>query len=320
MDEISNIEGQELSDLVYKITQGRDKGRLSRSGNERAQINSWSTVAVASSNHSLVDKLSALKTDASAEMNRILEIEAYAVPTFGRDESTSVYHAFRENFGLVGPSYINYITAQQDVHREKMDVIVRNLDLSTNAQPEERFWSAITGAAIYGGLIAHKLGLIDFQVAPVLAWAKQHIIKARACKGELVTSYTDLLGQFLDHHSSGALVTTHNGPKELVGIIREPRAPLVYRINEDTKRLYISRSALKTYLEKTYGSYTKLRTELENCGALLDTNKRKVLGGGTYYGGSQQPVWEIDLDCTELGRRTLGLVKDLEKMPKGVAV
>jgi hypothetical protein len=314
VDEISNIEGQELSDLVYKITQGRDKGRLGRSGNERNNINAWNTIAIASSNHSLTDKLSALKTDASAEMNRIMEIDAYSNAKFGREESTAVYHTFRENFGLVGPLYINYITTQQDVNRDKIDLIVKSLDLATDAKPEERFWSAVTGCAIYGGLIASKLGLIDFPVAPILAWAKKHIRNARKSKCEQVTNYTDLLGQFLDNYSSGALVTSHNEKGGLVGIIREPRAPLVYRINEDTKRLYISRGVLKTYLEKNYGSYTKLRNELERVGALIDSNKRKVLGGGTYFGGAQQPVWEIDLDCMELGRRTLGLVKELKQV------
>ena len=320
VDEISNIEGQELSDLVYKVTQGRDKGRLSRSGNERSLINSWNTIAIASSNHSLTDKLSALKTDASAEMNRIMEIDARAVRGFDREQATEVYHTFRQNFGLVGPIYINYITGQQDVNRDKIDLIVRSLDLATDAKPEERFWSAVAGCAIYGGLIASKLGLIDFSVAPILAWVKKHIINARRSKGEQVTNYTDLLGQFLDQHSAGALVTTHNLPKELVGIIREPRAPLVYRINEDTKRLFISRQAIKTFLEKNYGSYTKLRNELERVGALIDSNRRKVLGGGTYFGGAQQPVWEIDLDCVELGRRTLGLVKDLKQTEKVVGL
>ena len=320
VDEISNIEGQELSDLVYKITQGRDKGRLSRSGTERTMINSWNTVAIASSNHSLLDKLAILKADASAEMNRVMEIEARAVKGFDREQATEVYHTFHENFGLVGPLYIEYITSQQDAHRDKLDQLVRGLDTATSAKPEERFWSAVTGCAIYGGLIASKLGLIDFPVAPILAWAKKHICEARESKADLVVNYLDLLGQFLDAHSSGALVTTHNGPKELVGIIREPRAPLVYRINEDTKRLYISRSVLKTFLEKTYGSYTKLRTELERCGALIDSNKRKVLGGGTYFGGSQQPVWEIDLDCAELGRKTLSLVRELKQVEGKVGV
>jgi hypothetical protein len=312
IDEISNIEGQELSDLVYKITQGRDKGRLSRSGSERAILNTWNTVAVASSNHSLTDKLAALKSNASAEMNRVLEINVSPVDGFGREQATEVYRTFRSNYGVAGPEFIEYITRHQDQHRDKIDAIVRSLDLSTNAKPEERFWSAVAGSAIYGGLIAAKLGLIDFQVAPLLAWVKKHIIGARVVKEDNVVNYTDLLGQFLDAMSTGGMVTQGNGPKEIVDVVRHPKAPLVYRINEDTLRLFISRSALKTYLEKTYGSYSKLRQELEKCGALVDTNKRKVLGGGTIYGGAQQPVWEVDLTCVQLGRKNMAIVKKIE--------
>lgn len=320
VDEISNIEGQELSDLVYKITQGRDKGRLSRNGSERAIINSWSTIAIASSNHSLLDKLSSLKADASAEINRIMEVEACAVDAFGREEATGVYRVFRENYGVAGAEFIKYITDKQDQHRDKIDTIVRSLDLSTGAKAEERFWSAVTGAAIYGGLVASHLGLIDFSVAKILAWAKTHILRARAEKKDSVVNYSDMLGMFLDVHMRGTMVCSGNGPKELVQPIREPTAPLVCRIDTDRHRLYISRSTLKAFLEKNYGSYSKLKNELERTGALLDTNKRKVLGGGTFYSGTQQPVWEIDLTCPGLGYRALGIVKNLEDKKKGMGV
>lgn len=311
VDEVSNIDGQELSDLVYKITQGRDKGRLSRNGSERAMINSWNTVAVASSNHSLIDKLSALKSDASAEINRIMEIDAHAVKGFTRELATGVYRNFRTNYGVAGPVYIKYLTDNQDAHRDKIDTIVKMLDLSTDARPDERFWSALTGAAIYGGLVAHKLGLIDINVSRIFEWVKKQIRAARSNKADMITNHIDLLGQFLDAFSSGALVTTGNQGKETVFPRREPRAPLVYRIDEDTQKLYISRNILKSYLEKAFGSYSRLKYELEHCGALLDSNKRKVLGSGTIYSGSQQPVWEIDLTVRELGRKALSVVRTL---------
>lgn len=319
LDEISNIEGQELSDLVYKITQGRDKGRLSRNGGERSIINSWNTIAIASSNHSLQDKLSCLKADASPELNRIMEIEAGAVLEFDREAATGVYRVFRENYGVAGVEFVKYITDKQDQHRDKIDQIVRALDLSTNAKPEERFWSAVSGAAIYGGLIATHLGLIDFSVAKILTWAKAHILRAREEKKDAVINYSDMLGVYLDAHTRGTLVCSGNGPKEMVLPIKDPTAPLVCRINTDTHRLYISRSSLKLFLEKNYGSYSKLKTELEKIGALLDANKRKVLGGGTWFSGTQQPVWEIDLHCPGLGYRALGVVKSLtDKKAKGV--
>lgn len=313
IDEVSNIEGQELSDLVYKITQGRDKGRLGRNGIERNIINSWNTIAVATSNHSLTDKLGALKSDASAEINRILEIDATAVRGFGREEATAAYHSFRENFGLAGPHFIKYITDHQDQHRDKIDKIVRALDLDTDAQSEERFWSNVAGTAIYGGLIASHLGIIDFAITPILEWVKKHIRSMRQVKQENVVVYSDLLGMFLDAHLRGTLFCEGNGAKEIVRPIKEPTAALVARINIDTKRLYISRSALKQYLEKTYGNYTKLRREMEKIGALLDHDKRKVLGGGTYFSGTQQPVWEIDLNVPALGWKTLGIVRRVEE-------
>lgn len=316
VDEISNIEGQDLSEIVYKVTQGRDKGRLNRAGGERALINSWATVAVVSSNHSLNDKLSALKTDASAEMNRIMEINCGAVEGFGRDTATQVYRTFQENYGVAGPVYVKYLTDHQDQHQAKIDQIVKALDLSTEAKPEERFWSAVCGVAIYGGLIAQKLGLIQFSVAPILEWAKEHIKNARVVKYEQITNYSDMLGQFLDANMRGILVTRGNGVKEVVVPMREPTGNLVCRIDTDTERMYISRSSLKAYLERTYGSYSKLRTALENNGALLDANKRRVLGSGTYFSGSQQPVWEIDLACRALGVRTLGLVRNFEEVRK----
>lgn len=311
VDEISNIEGQELSDLVYKITQGRDKGRLSKSGVEKVVINSWNTIAVATSNHSLVDKLSALKLDASAEINRIMELSAASAEGFGRATATQAYHTFHENFGVAGPAYIAYITDHQEQHRAKIDILVNKICLDTQAIGEERFWTAIAGTAIYGGLIAQKLGLINFAVTPLLEWVNKHIVSARETKIESVTTYSDMLGQFLDAHLRGTMVTTGNGPKEMVAMPREPTGPLVCRINQDTDRLFISRSALRTYLDKTFGSYSKLRTDLEKSGALLSTDKRMVLGRGTYFSGSQQPVWEIDLRCPALGNRTLGIVRDI---------
>ena len=96
-------------------------------------------------------------------------------------------------------------------------------------------------------------------------------------------------------------------------MIHEPRSRLVYRMDLDTGRLYISRNELKHYLERTFGSYTDLKYALERCGALLSADKRKVLGCGTYFGGAQQSVWELDLHNRNMGHRALTVVKKLEK-------
>ena len=313
VDEVSNIEGQDLSELVYKITQGRDKGRLGRSGQERAVINSWNTVALVSSNHSLIDKLSTLKADASAEINRIMEIEVSAIPEFGREEATAMRRAYTENYGVSGAIYLQYLADHQDQHRDKIDAIIKALDASTGSSPDERYWSALGGCMIYSGLIAKKLGLIDFEIAPLIPWIKQHILTAREVKSDSVVNYSDYLGQFLDANMRGVLVVTGvSGKEHQVSEKRLPTGNLVARLEDDTQRLFVSRAVLKEYLERHYGSYSKLKTTLEKCGALIDSNKRKVLGAGTIFSGSQQPVWEIDLTCRALGNRALHIVRKIE--------
>jgi len=311
IDEISNIEAQDLSDLVYRVTQGRDKARLNRNAVEKEGINSWNTIAVCSSNHSLIDKLSSYKSDASAEINRIMEIGVRAVDTFGRDTATQTLRTFRENFGVAGPVYARYLTEHQEHHLAKLDAVGRMLDERAGARPDERFWSAVASCAIYGGLIASRLGIINFSVTPIIDWLVDTISGLRSDKQELVVSETDTLGQFLDEHSVNALVTSNNSEK-LCSIIREPRGRLIYRINTDTHRLFISRAEIKTWAHKKFVSYSELRRNLEDIGALVTTDKRAVLGAKTYIGGTQQPCWEIDLTCPSLGRTVVGIVKQIE--------
>jgi hypothetical protein len=57
IDEVTNQDGLELSEFVYRITQGRDKVRLTKNSEERKVINNWNTLACVSTNSSLIDKL-----------------------------------------------------------------------------------------------------------------------------------------------------------------------------------------------------------------------------------------------------------------------
>jgi len=308
LDELSNIEPQDLSDILYRVTQGRDKVRLQRTGVERDVLNHWQLIAVASSNHSLVDKLAILKSNASAEINRILEVYTHPVDTFLQN-ATPIYRIFSENHGVAGPRYLQYLVDKQDGHRAAMDKIVNDLNKRTKAKSDERYWSAVAGASIYGGLIAKQLGLIKFDVKRIYEWLSSTITESRSVKQDLTASGVDLIGQFLDDRIMNALFTSGNEGKQLVSILREPRGAIEYRIDIDTHRLYIDRTKLRAWLNKNYGSYSDLKDELTQKRALVSTDTRKVLGGNTYLGGTQVPCWVIDLKTPVLGRQIMGIVK-----------
>lgn len=95
-----------------------------------------------SSNHSLTERLSALKSNAAAEINRVMEINVQAVKAFGRAEATEAYHTFHQNYGLAGREFVRYIVDKEDQHKEKISTLVKMIDEKTQAKPDERFWSA----------------------------------------------------------------------------------------------------------------------------------------------------------------------------------
>ena len=317
IDEVSNIEGMELSDFTYRITQGRDKARLTKNAEERRVLNTWNTVAVTTSNSSLVDKLSGAKHDASAEINRIFEYQVSKHAEFQGQVTTDLYWTLHENYGKAGEVYAAWLVKNTGKVKEKLETLKAMVESQAEVKGEERFWGAVVSAAIFGGLIAQELGLIRFSVTDVMSWASETIRNMRGDKQELSGDAVSILGQFLDAHAANRLVVKGD-PRAREGctILEAPRGSLDVRFEVDNKMQYLSRATVKSWIAKRYGSYTQIKNELVKTGALINPNKRKVIGGGTFYGGAQQPTWEIDMTCPALSpefRQSLHVAESLTK-------
>lgn len=292
IDEVSNMSGDELSDFVYRITQGRDRNRLTKASTERQGNNSWNTIAVVSTNHSLIEKLGQHKHNASAEMNRIFE---YVVEQeFDSKLATSIYRTIDANYGHVGRTYAEYLVTHQDELQSQLDKVKMQIDELSGVKGDERFWSSIASTAILGGLIGKKLGLIEFDVARVMSWVIKTIKANQKVKTQNVFNGFDILGSFLDQFRGNSIVVaSYNKQTHQCGCIRrEPTGQLIYRIEDDTARCYISVQAMRAELAKRYLSPQKFKDSLN--GALIGTT-RVALGRGTVHASATQPCFEIDL-------------------------
>lgn len=300
VDEVTNIDAMALSDLVYCVTQGRDKGRLTKNAIERPNINTWATVALTSSNASLIDKLGHAKSDASAEINRVFEYRVEQHPALTKDAAAFIHRTMENNYGCVGDAYVRYLVDHATEHGKQLDSLTAKIDAMIEAKPEERFWSALAAATMYGGFVAKKLGLIQFELAPVLTWLSGTVKSMRAVKGDYAADSVSLLGQFLDRHASGIILVGDSG-KKMASLLKEPHGSIVARLETDTMKLFISRDVLRRELYKTYGSYDIMKFELSRDGALAKHDVRKNLGAGTYLSGVQQTCWMLDLNASCLG-------------------
>ena len=316
IDEVSNITPESLSDLAYKITQGRDKARMSRNAVEKSNLNGWNTLAVVSSNHSLIDKLGILKGDPGAEINRIFEYEV--TDGYTKEEGAQVYEGFAENYGQVGKEYAQWLVQHQDEHKEKLKAIADILDRKAGTTPEERFWTMTGAVAIYGGMIAKKLGLSHVNVDTLLGWTVSTIRSMRKYKTAQTFDAVSFLGALLDKNSNGVLCVASYSPADKFSQqgYREPKGRLVARIELDVMQLWVSSDAIKQELMKLHISPRKLAAVLGKMG-LEDTGARISLGRGTVHNGISQVSWRFNLANPALGHRMLGLVQGLENVIKG---
>ena len=318
VDEVTNISADELSDLVYRVTQGRDKARLGRNAVERPSLNHWNTLAVVSSNESLYGKLASLKCDASAEVNRLFEYTVDSNLALGRDSATEVFRTIQNNYGHIGERYVQYLVGHTAEHQAKIDQLTAHIDAATNAQPDERFWSAIAAVAIYGGLIARKLGLIQFEITPILEWVITTIKSMRDGKIDMVRDSISLLGQFLDENANHRVVVKvdEDNPKKGVSQVIDPRGALHIRLEANTYQMYISRPVLSKWFASHYGDFSKFCKEMEDLGALRKGHTRKSLGAGTNYASVPQRCLRFDLSNPILGHVKMKMVSDLRQAEK----
>lgn len=299
VDEVSNMPPEELSDFAYRITQGRDKARLTKVSVEKSNINAWNTLAIASSNHSIIERLAMHKADASAEFNRI--VEYHVNEEFPRKEATAMYRAVQTNYGHAGRAYAKYLVENQDRLKEDIDAMTAIIDQHTGATNDERFWSATIACGIYGGLLAKKLGLIDFDVARLIPWAVKTVREMRKNKRDSTQDVAAVLSSIIDKYIGGTIVIEKQfkGGNATTDVF--VRGGIVARLERESGTYWISKAILKQELQKRFVSWAKFKEELAD--VIVSVDERITLGRGTFMAGTMQPCVKIKLAGTRLSEK-----------------
>lgn len=323
IDEVSNLEALDISDLLYKVTQGRDKVRLNRSGMERSNPNQWRTIAVVSSNHSLGEKLATLKADASAELNRMLEFAvrkpAALTKTDNADPAGDIYRMIYKNYGSVGKVYAQYLVDNYDSLERGILAVMDVIFKAAEMRSEERFWCVLAATTLYGGVLAKKAGLIKFELGPVRQWIIETIMGQREAKKDNVDDSITVIGNFLDSIAPNTLVVS-NSNGHMPTVLKVPNLAILARYEVDTRILYVNKDSLRAYLKKKSTGYNVLKQYLMSTSprpVLLDQDKRKVLSSGLIESsGTLVRTWVLDMSHPALGNCVAELVKNVDSKEK----
>ena len=303
IDELTNMKPEAMSDLVYDITSGKGKGRMSSKANvERINNTTWQIPAVSSSNKVIRDALLSVKSFPEPELLRILEANMAIDTSLDAVQAKQHFGRLATNYGHAIIPFIQYVQANLPQVIGILDKINEKLDRAAGITSNERFWSAGAAIALTGGYIAGKLGLHDIPFKPVFEYAVKLIQDSRRTNKESMFDSEDFLGAFLQRNFNNILVI--NGTKDnKTGLehapIREPRGPLAVRYEPDTKQLFVAVRPYREDCSKYSMGFEGSLDPYQKAGAYLGM-KRKRMFAGTVTNTSQN-VHALVFDATKLG-------------------
>lgn len=241
LDELTDIESADLSELLYNVSNGRDRQRLDSSGNLRP-VESWNSSVYITANEHLITKLAAMKVDTEANQVRIFEIDPskYNVPKLDPIEVDAKLDMAMRSRGAVGYKYIKELVKDTTAVRTLISRVEQSLVAKAPSlqQPKYRFYRYHASCTVAAGHILKALGLISFDVTAVTAWAAQHIetlvnvVRDNSFESRSAHSLLDELVRDLE--GGGHLLVTLGygaGSKSAVPVVKEPRSRLEARLS-----------------------------------------------------------------------------------------
>lgn len=305
-DEITNMPHDELSQFVYSVSQGRSKLRLDQNGNEKDSTNnSWQMILACTSNSNLVDKLSAYKQDASAESMRIFEFYINRREDMTYDVARKIFDKLGDNYGHAGDIFLSEFMKKLDKVKELYDSLVTRLSQDLNASSKERYWIAVAASVIAGGIISQKLGLHDFNMENIYAWAVKQINNMRGLVQDNVKTPQATLVDFLNSILNRTLVvaggiTEKNKITSMYPLI-EPQDAVWARTEKDRNVMYVDQQKLRDYVTKGGSDFNNLKTALIREGIVLEVGVNKVLTRDSNKARTGNTrCWKIDLSHREM--------------------
>jgi len=302
-DEMTNVNGDQMSDYVYQVSGGRQKNRMSGNGNvERARGKPWHLLALSSGNTSAWEILGRHKASPKAEMLRMFEVRVKKmISTKGDNTATAnLIHDFNSNYGHLGQEYIQWVINNKDEVRQIVESVRVRLDKAAGLGPENRFWSNGNAVIISGLMIAKKLGLVNYDVGAVYKWVVGELISRNSYVNDVGASVTQTLNNYLSENYNNMLKIestedlrgkNENGLDQLVPIGASPRGHLVARYEPDTKMLFLRIKPFKEWCVDQQINYQSVVDELKS--KLGAKRVKKRLTKGTDFNLPPESVLEM---------------------------
>jgi len=301
IDEMTNMEAKDFSNLAYSISQGRGRDRMKQAANEmRSNLSSWGTMALGSSNAAMGERMAASKNNPEGEMMRLLEYPIDNNGVIPVEVAKRMFdHQLRENYGHAGDIYINWLVPNKEEAVTSALEIQAKVDKEAKLMQRERFWSAAIAANLTGGLIAKKLGLINLDMMSIYLWAVGTLLPIlRESCATPSSEVSAIIGDYINRHIQNVLVVDgeiDRRTNKFSAPAIEPRGPLLIRYEPDTKKMFLVAKAFKEDCIRVQINYKDTIKDLKTKGILVDSGVKRLAKGMRL---DSPGVHSLVLDCS----------------------
>lgn len=284
MDEMTNAEPKDYSDILYALSNGKGKERMIAGGNELRENNTtWQNITVSTANTSFAEKLSLIKNNPEGELMRLIEYPVGLVETVSTAEAKMLFDTvLMNNYGHAGPIFLRYVLSNLEHVVALCTRIQAKIDREVGLLPKERFWSATVAANIVGGMIARHCELIDWDIDAIYHWACGCIERLRSNTDAPLTDVEQVIGDYLYRNMQSILVVDDKVDRRTNMQAlpkREPRGELLIRIEPDTRLMWVMAKPFKDHCVKYQINYAETVRRLKEKGRLIKREQKRLSKG-----------------------------------------
>ena len=287
VDEITNTNADDFSELAYAYSQGKGKDKSERDANKlRINDTTWNTPTLTSSNASFYDKSSSAKAVADGEMMRLLEFQI----GYTNQELISVEegkymfdHVLNNNYGHAIEPFIQWVISNKDEALLALSKMQAKVDRELKFTSRELIWSAAVASNITAGLIAHELNLLeDWDLGVIYDKVTEEVARMSVETKAPLSNANATIADYVYRHNNNILVIedgVDNRSHLPSAPIREPKGELVIRYEPDTKLMFIKVGHFNQDCVKYQAAKGDTIKELKEKGVFVTTKNKRLAKG-----------------------------------------
>ncbi len=293
IDEMTNVEPMELSDLLYNSTQGRARDRMQANSNaERANNTRWKQITIMSSNAAFEDRLVMIKADPQGELARVLDIHLRTPLPQDVLGAQLIFNKLLDNYGHAGDIFMRYVIPHLDEVKRTWEATRDKVYSMERWTQTERYKLNIAICMVTAGLITNQLGLTKFNIGRI---AKKLVGKVRELRDELKTTSTtasSTVSAFVNKNIRNILIV--NKKAGLGGIPEvprvEPQGELIIRYEPDSDTLFINKREFTKWCATNFINAREIGSMFnQETGGVVNVTKKRMGAG-----------WRTDLGAVDV--------------------